>query len=93
MKTTAVQVTVSGRVQGVAYRWSTVQAAQTCGVAGWVRNRRDGSVEAHLEGPPDAVQRLLAWMAVGPAMARVEAALPMDAAVEGLEGFEVRPTV
>ena len=67
----ARQAVVSGRVQGVYYRTSTQQQARRLAVAGWVRNRPDGSVEAWLEGAPDAVEALLAWMRRGPAGARV----------------------
>ncbi len=67
----ARQAVVSGRVQGVYYRASTQQQARRLAVAGWVRNRPDGSVEAWLEGAPDAVEALLAWMRRGPAGARV----------------------
>ena len=67
----ARQAVVSGRVQGVYYRASTQQQARRLAVAGWVRNRPDGSGEAWLEGAPDAVEALLAWMRRGPAGARV----------------------
>jgi acylphosphatase len=67
----ARQAVVSGRVQGVYYRASTQQQARCLAVAGWVRNRPDGSVEAWLEGAPDAVEALLAWMRRGPEGARV----------------------
>jgi len=67
----ARQAVVSGRVQGVYYRASTQQQARRLAVAGWVRNRPDGSVEAWLEGAPDAVEALLAWMRRGPVGARV----------------------
>lgn len=56
---------VRGRVQGVYYRASTVEAATRLGVLGWVRNRRDGSVEALLHGPADAVEALTAWARQG----------------------------
>ncbi len=67
----ARQVVVSGRVQGVYYRASTQQEARRLAVAGWVRNRPDGKVEAWLEGAPKAVEALLAWMSRGPEGARV----------------------
>jgi acylphosphatase len=59
-------------------------------VAGWVRNRPDGTVEAHLEGDPDAVEAMVAYVREGPRHAEVRHAEVEDAAVEGLEGFEVR---
>jgi len=75
-------VTVSGRVQGVFFRASCTRAARAEGVAGWVRNRRDGTVEAAFEGPEGAVQRMVAWCGHGPSEARVT----------GVEVFEETPT-
>jgi acylphosphatase len=68
-----VRVVVSGRVQGVWYRESCRREAETAGVAGWVRNTWDGKVEAALEGTTDAVDRVLAWMRIGPPRAHVTA--------------------
>ncbi len=67
----ARQAVASGRVQGVYYRASTQQEARRLAVAGWVRNRPDGKVEARLEGAPDAVEALLSLMRRGPEGARV----------------------
>jgi acylphosphatase len=66
-------VTISGRVQGVAYRIETQWAAERIGVRGWVRNRADGSVEAVFEGERAKVEEMLAWCRRGPALARVTA--------------------
>jgi acylphosphatase len=63
---------ITGRVQGVCYRMETKQAADLAGVSGWVRNKRDGSVEAIFEGPEDAVESALAWCREGPSLSRVE---------------------
>jgi acylphosphatase len=63
---------ILGRVQGVGYRESMRAAAQRTGCTGWVRNRPDGSVEAVVQGPPEAVAELLAWAKLGPPAARVE---------------------
>jgi acylphosphatase len=63
---------IFGRVQGVYFRESLRQQAQTFDVAGWVRNRRDGSVEAMLQGEPTAVEAVIAWCRRGPGAARVE---------------------
>ncbi|WP_145071034.1 acylphosphatase [Engelhardtia mirabilis] len=81
---------VSGRVQGVGFRWSTARAAKGRGVRGWVRNLIDGRVEAHLEGEPQALDSMLAWLAKGPPSARVDALERFDAEPLGAEGFEQR---
>jgi acylphosphatase len=87
-----VHVIVSGSVQGVGYRYTARMIADEVGVTGWVRNRRDGTVEAEVEGTPDQVDEMLAWMAEGPPGSRVEAATVTDAAPAGGHGFEVRST-
>ncbi|HET7146847.1 MAG TPA: acylphosphatase [Gaiellaceae bacterium] len=87
---TCRRVIVHGRVQGVGFRFAVARAARTRGVAGWVRNRRDGTVEAHFEGEADAVESLVRFCHAGPRGAdvvRVEAA---DAAPEGAASFVVR---
>ena len=86
---------VRGLVQGVGYRWSMVQAAQRLGVRGWVRNRRDGSVEALAAGDADAVEALFRWARQGPAGARVDAVDVNEAAAtfDLPEGFAQRETV
>ena len=62
---------ITGRVQGVGYRDAFCHEAETHGVTGWVRNRRDGSVEALVRGAPDAVEAMIAWARRGPGAARV----------------------
>jgi len=66
------RVVVRGQVQGVFFRDSTRDAAEREGVAGWVQNRSDGSVEAVFEGDPQAVERLVDWCRSGPSSADVE---------------------
>jgi acylphosphatase len=63
---------IEGRVQGVGYRWSLCDQANRLGLSGWVRNRRDGSVEALVIGDNVSIDDLLAWAQRGPPMARVD---------------------
>ena len=83
-------VTVQGFVQGVGFRISLARAAQVRGVSGWVRNRGDGTVEAILEGPADAVDAMVAWCREGPRGAQVDRVDVVDEAPEGVLGFDVR---
>ena len=85
-----VHVVVSGLVQGVWYRQSCQERAAALGVAGWVRNLDDGTVEAVLEGEQPAVETMMAWMADGPPGARVAALRVADEAPTGETGFSVR---
>lgn len=89
----SVRVRIRGRVQGVWYRAWTVEAAQARGIAGWVRNRRDGSVEALFMGASRAVDDLIEACRAGPELARVEAIEIAEDAGEAIEGFETRPSV
>ena len=86
---------IRGHVQGVSYRWSMVQAARQRGVQGWVRNRRDGSVEALATGATEAVQSLIDWAHQGPPHARVDAVevVTAPAPSKPLSGFVQRETV
>ncbi len=83
------RVFVHGRVQGVLFRDTTRRHALQRGVAGWVRNRPDGSVEAVFEGEPDAVDRLVELCREGPRGAAVERVDVSDEEPEGLTGFGV----
>ena len=67
----ARRLVIGGRVQGVGFRETLVMIATREGVAGWVRNRRDGTVEAFVQGEEDAVERVVAWCRHGPPAARV----------------------
>lgn len=71
--TVTLHLRITGRVQGVGYRDALRAEALDKGVAGWVRNRRDGSVEAVLQGDPEAVGAVIRWARRGPPMARVAA--------------------
>jgi acylphosphatase len=83
-------VLVSGSVQGVGFRWFTVEQARALGVRGWVRNLTDGRVEVWVEGPPDAVEAMLAWLASGPSQAHVQGLERHVETAAGHEGFSVR---
>ena len=67
----ARRIVVSGRVQGVFFRDSCARRARSEGLAGWIRNRADGRVEAWFEGHPQAVENLLTWCRQGPSQAEV----------------------
>jgi len=83
-------VIAHGRVQGVFFRDATREQAQAAGVAGWVRNRPDGTVEAVFEGDPDAVERLVGFCRSGPGSARVDRLDVSDEDPRGESGFAVR---
>ena len=88
------QIRVSGRVQGVGYRFALRDEALRLGVKGWVRNRADGSVEALLQGDDEALAALVTWAQRGPRGARVDAVRDEPSADdEGpFSDFEIRPT-
>ena len=71
-KKTRVHTIIHGRVQGVFFRMETKRAAKKYGVAGWVRNKRDGTVEALFEGDEHQVDMMLEWCKTGPPLAKVE---------------------
>ena len=71
---------IHGRVQGVGFRWALTAEARKRGLSGWVRNRSDGSVEALISGPPEAVEALTAWAHRGPPQAHVARVIWQDEA-------------
>ena len=89
---TALRVVISGRVQGVGYRDWMLREAERHGVHGWVRNRRDGTVEALVAGESAAVRALLAACRRGPAMARVVEITEEFAEAPEMPGFRRLPT-
>ena len=82
---------ISGRVQGVGFRYSMADEAERLSVTGWVRNRRDGTVEAVVDGAPDAVEAIVAWARQGPRGAQV-ADVEVNEIAESFPRFEMRPT-
>ena len=91
-----VEIVVRGHVQGVGFRWALRREAERRGVTGWVRNRRDGAVEARITGEETDVDAVVAWARHGPPLAHVER---VDAtrveAGDGADGpgFEIRASV
>jgi len=85
-------VLVRGRVQGVGYRAFVEQQAALHRISGWVRNRRDGSVEAVLVGEPEAVGRMLHTLRRGPPLAVVDGLMTGEWTGHVGAGFELRPT-
>jgi acylphosphatase len=81
---------VHGRVQGVFFRDTARRHAESRGVAGWVSNRPDGTVEAVFEGEPDAVESMLRFCRQGPRGAAVERVDVTEEEPEGLSGFAIR---
>jgi acylphosphatase len=86
----ARRVIVTGHVQGVFFRDRTRREASRRGVAGWVRNCADGTVEALFEGPSDAVAELVRWCRSGPRYATVHDVRVSDVEPDGLDGFSIR---
>ena len=83
---------VRGRVQGVGFRDACVDAARHAGLSGWVRNRRDGTVEVLVAGAPERVAGFEAWLRRGVPLARVDAIEAEPAEPPPGDAFERRPT-
>lgn len=90
MPARAVDVTITGRVQGVFFRASCEQEARRLAVTGWVSNAPDGSVTGHFEGDADAVGALVDWCHDGPRHARVDRVEVREAGIQRCTGFQVR---
>lgn len=89
--TVTKRLIISGRVQGVGFRFYMERKAREHGVTGWVRNRRDGMVEAVVQGSAEAVDAMIAWARRGPPSAVVAEVKIVDATGE-YATFEARPT-
>jgi acylphosphatase len=88
----AARVRIHGRVQGVWFRAWTMQEARRLGLGGWVRNRRDGTVEAEFAGPPDAVEAMVAACHDGPPLAKVARVDRQPGSDESAAEFRELPT-
>ena len=88
--TIARRLAIHGRVQGVFYRDWTVKNARELGLTGWVRNERDGSVAAHVEGAGQLVERMIERMRTGPPAAKVERIEVSEVEPESPKRFERR---
>ena len=89
--TVTKHLAISGRVQGVGFRFYMERKARELRLGGWVRNRRDGSVESVVQGSAQAVEAMIAWARQGPPSAVVAEVKVSDGEGE-FAGFEVRPT-
>jgi len=85
------RLVISGVVQGVGFRYSMMAQARLLGVAGWVRNRRDGSVEAIIAGDAAQIEAMLAWSRFGPAGSAVDKVV-VETAIGDFQDFELRST-
>ncbi len=93
MSETAERIVIAGRVQGVGFRAWAMAEAWRRNVRGWVRNRRDGTVEALLIAPPESIEAMIEACRRGPALARVANIAREATRDDGTSGFHERPTV
>jgi acylphosphatase len=91
MEPVSKRLVINGRVQGVGFRFYAQRKARELGLTGWVRNCRDGSVEAVIQGTQGAVDAMIAWARRGPPSA-VVADVRVSDATGNYAGFETRPT-
>lgn len=92
MMPTARHLLIRGLVQGVGYRYAFENEAKRLGINGWIRNRLDGSVEAHIEGTAQAVAVLVDWAKRGPNLARVDTVEETETVPDGLQQMVRHPT-
>jgi acylphosphatase len=88
-----VRVRIEGRVQGVGFRYWMESECNALGLTGWVRNRRDGSVEAVISGDGELVEEMIDQCRHGPAGARVTEVEVVGGERDDYAGFEIRPTI
>jgi acylphosphatase len=87
------RVSIRGEVQGVGYRYFTVQQAQQREIQGWVRNRLDGTVEAVFEGSRSQIEQIITWCHEGPPAAQVKQVIVTWETPNGFRGFKQYPTI
>jgi acylphosphatase len=88
---TNVHVMITGRVQGVWFRATTRQKAEQIGITGWVRNTRDGCVEAIFEGEENCVKEMIEWCHRGPPLAKIEnVEVKNQSLTNGFDGFSIK---
>lgn len=90
--TVARRLVIAGRVQGVGFRYAFADEARMRGLAGWVRNRRDGRVEALVSGPAPAVEAMIAWARLGPPAAQVSS-VEVEEAIAASGAFDIVATL
>jgi acylphosphatase len=88
----ARRIVIGGRVQGVGFRYALADEARSRNLGGWVRNRRDGTVEVLLAGPQDEVEAVIAWSRHGPPAARVTS-VEVEPAASELAEFDIVSTL
>ena len=88
----ATRLVIRGLVQGVFYRASFAEEARRLGLRGWVRNLRDGSVEALIDGAEPALSQMISWARKGPPAARVTGVEVSESAESQQEGFDILPS-
>jgi acylphosphatase len=85
-----LQITISGRVQGVGFRWGVLQKAKKFGIVGFVRNEADGSVYIEAEGEDEQLEKLVAWCGKGPFFGRVDGINVLESPCVGFLSFEIK---
>ncbi len=83
-------ITISGRVQGVAFRLTAQDEARRLGINGYVRNEPDGSVHIEAEGDNEALEKFVSWCSIGPDMAHVDRVVVKEDALKDYDGFYIR---